>query len=75
MSVVNHFRNKIVSAQRNVHIIQLLCRVPAIKGFFRGDVLFVRKKRHARARSIFFRSSHGVRRLFTYNIWPNKFCT
>jgi len=28
MSVVNHFRNKILSAQRNIHIIQILCRVP-----------------------------------------------
>jgi len=31
MSIVNHFRNKIVSAQRDVHIIQILCRVPPKK--------------------------------------------
>jgi len=33
MSIVNHFRNKIVSAQRNVHIVQLFCRVPPKKDF------------------------------------------
>jgi len=68
MSIVNHFRNKIVSAQRNVHVIQILCRVPPNRGYFRGDFLFVRRKRHACARSVFFTSSHGVGRLFTYKV-------
>jgi len=49
MSILNHFRNKIVSAQRKVHIMQILRRVPP-KSFFRGDFLFVRRKRHARVR-------------------------
>jgi len=31
-SIVNHFRNKIVSAQRNIHI-QILCTVPPKMGF------------------------------------------
>jgi len=36
---------------------------------FRGDFLFVRGKRHARVRSVFFfKSSHGVGRLFTYEV-------
>ena len=30
-SIVNHFRNKILSAQRNIHIMQILCRVPRQK--------------------------------------------
>jgi len=52
MSIVNHFRNKIASTQRNLHIIQILCRAPP-KRFFRGDFLFVRGKRHARVTSNF----------------------
>ena len=32
--IFNHFRNKIVSAQRNVHIIQILLRVPPKKRIF-----------------------------------------
>ena len=69
--MVNHFRNKIVSAsaQRNVHIIQILYRVPPKTGLFRGDFLFVRRKCHARVTSgFFFRSSRGFGRLFTYNV-------
>ena len=53
----NHFRNKIVSAQRNIHIIQILCPVPPNRGFYR-DILFVCKKRHPRVRSVF--SSYQV---------------
>jgi len=80
--MVNHFRNKIVSAsaQRNVHIIQILYRVPPKTGLFRGDFLFVRRKCHARVTSGFFSdqvvvledSSH-----ITYwrSFWPNRFCT
>jgi len=47
MSIVNGFRNKIVSAQRNIHSIQILCRVPPKRGFF------VRRKHHAHVRSVF----------------------
>jgi len=38
MSIANHFRNKIVSAQRNTHIVQILCRVGyhPKKGFLEG---------------------------------------
>jgi len=43
-----------VSAQQNIHIIEILRRVPPKRGFFRGDVLFVRRKCHARVRSAFF---------------------
>jgi len=28
MSIVNHFRKKILPAQRNMHIIEILCRAP-----------------------------------------------
>jgi len=45
MSIANHFRNKIVSAQRNVHIIKILFRVPPKRENFRGDFLFVHRKR------------------------------
>jgi len=38
------------------------------KGLFRGDILFVRRKRHARVRYVYFWSSHGVGRLFTYKV-------
>jgi len=34
MSIVNHFHNKVLSAQRNIHIIRILCRVPRKKGLF-----------------------------------------
>jgi len=54
MCMVNHFRNKILSSQRNVHIVQILGRIPPKKGLFRGDFLFVRRKRHARVRTVFF---------------------
>jgi len=37
MGIVNRFRKKIVSAQRNVHIIQILCRVPPKKDFLYGN--------------------------------------
>jgi len=36
MSSINHFRNKIVSAQRNIHIIQILCRVPPNRELLAG---------------------------------------
>jgi len=39
MSIVNHIRNKIYLRSEHTHIIQILCRVPPIKGFFRGDFL------------------------------------
>ena len=38
MSIVNHFRNKILSAQRNIHIVQIVCKVPPKKGLFRAGV-------------------------------------
>jgi len=68
MYIVNHFRNKILCSQRNGHIMQILGRIPRKKGLYRGDFWFVRRKRHARVRSIFFRSRHGVGRLITYQV-------
>jgi len=69
MYIVNNFRNKILCSQRNGHIIQILGRIPPKKGLYRGDFWFVRRKRHARVRSgFFFRSSHGVGRLITYQV-------
>jgi len=38
MSIVNHFRNKILSAQRNIHIVQIVCKVPPKKGLFRAGM-------------------------------------
>jgi len=52
MCIANHFRNKILCSQRNGHIIQILGRIPRKKQLFRGD-FFVRRKDHARVRSIF----------------------
>jgi len=34
ISIVNQFRNKTLSAQRNVHIMQILGRIPPKKGTF-----------------------------------------
>jgi len=34
----------------------------------KGNFLFVRRKRHARVRSVFFRLSHGAGRHFTYKL-------
>jgi len=36
MSIVNHFCNKIVSALRDVHIIQIFWKVPPKKDFLEG---------------------------------------
>ena len=54
MSIVNHFRNKILSAQRNVLIMQILGWVLPKKWLFKRDFLFVRRKRHARVTLVFF---------------------
>jgi len=55
-SIVKHFRNKIVSAQWNIWITQILCAVPPKRGFFAcADFLFVRdwcRKRHGRVRPV-----------------------
>ena len=80
MSIVNHFRNKILSAHRNIHIMQILCRVPPKKGLFREDFLFVRRKRHAGVRSAFFHIKSWCRKIryiegIGGHVWPNKFCT
>jgi len=64
MSVVNHFRNKTESAQRNVGIIQILCRVYHQK---RNFCSCVENIMHV-LDPFFFRSSHGVARLFTYKV-------
>jgi len=64
MLIVNHFRNKILSAQRKVLIMQILGR--ALKKVF---FLFVRRKRHARVTLVFLSiKSHGVGRFFTYKV-------
>jgi len=47
------FPNKIVSAQRNINRIQILCTVPPNNCFLRGEFLFVHRKRHARFKSVF----------------------
>jgi len=53
MSIVNHFSKKIFSAQRNnILLIQILCKVLPKRGSFRGDFLFLRRKGHARVRSV-----------------------
>jgi len=44
--------NKTASAQRNTHSLQILYTVPPKNYFLRGEFLFVRRKRHARLRSI-----------------------
>jgi len=36
MPIVNHFRKKILSVQRNVLIMQILVRMPQEKGFLEG---------------------------------------
>jgi len=52
-SIVNHFCNKILSAQRNIRNIQILNTVPPPKrGFFKSNFLFVRGKHHTRVRSV-----------------------
>ena len=51
-SIFNHLHNKTVSAQQNTHSLQILYTVPPKNYFLRGEFLFVRRKRHARLRSI-----------------------
>jgi len=53
MSTVNHVRNKILSAQRNIHNTNFMQGTTKKMAFWRG-FLFARRKRHARVRSIFF---------------------
>jgi len=65
--IVNHFRNKIISAQRNVHI-QILCMVPPKKDFLESFFLFVRRKCQHVLDPFIFRSSHGVGKLITYKV-------
>jgi len=56
--IVNYLHDKILSAQRSIHIIEILCTVSPQRGLFNRDILFVRKKRHVRVRSAF--SSYQV---------------
>jgi len=66
MSIVNHFRNKILSAQRNIHIMQILSRVPPNRDFLEGIegiFLFVRRKQHAGVRSPFFHIKSWCRKI------------
>jgi len=82
VSIVNHFGNKIVSAQRNVHIILILRRVPPKKGFLEFFFcLWIENVMHE-PDPFSYRSSHGVGRLISHHIlgiaghiWPNRFCT
>jgi len=55
--------------QGNTLSIQILYTVPPKNCFFRGEFLFVRRKRHARFRYVFFFiSSLGAEMLFTYKV-------
>jgi len=75
-SIFIHFHNKIVSAQRNTRSIQILYTRPPKERPFRGEFLFVRRKCHARFKSVFFfTSSHGVGLLFTYKVSDVVFVT
>jgi len=65
-SIVNHFHNNILSAQRSIHIIEVLCRVPP-KGVFLEGIIFVRNVMRV-LDPLFFISSHGVGRHFMYKI-------
>ena len=51
--IFNYFHNKIVSVQRNTHIIQIIHTVSPNNSRFRGQFLFVRRKCHAWFRSVF----------------------
>jgi len=68
MSIVNHFRNKLVSGQRNIHNIQILCTVPPKMGFFRGDFCLSVDNVLRMVDRFFTILSHGVGRLFTYKV-------
>jgi len=57
MSNFNHFHNKIVYAPKHTYHTNFIHRTPK-QLLFRGEYLFVRKKRHVRFRSVFF--SHQV---------------
>jgi len=68
MSIVDHFRNKILSAQRNVLIMQILGRMPPKKGLSEGIFcLCVENVMHV-LDPYFFMNSHGVGRFFTYKV-------
>jgi len=64
MSIVNYFRNKILSAQRNVLFMEILGRVLPKKCFF---CLCVENVMHV-LHPFFFITSHGVGRFFTYKV-------
>ena len=68
MFIVDSFCNTIVSAQWNMHIIQILCRVPPERVFLEGIFcLCVENVVHV-LDPFFFKLSHGVGRLFTYKV-------
>jgi len=80
MYIINHFRNKILCSQRNGHTIQILGRIPWKKGLKSGDFWFVRRKHHARVRSVFFQVKPWCWKTYHISgigghIWPNRFCT
>jgi len=79
MSTVNHFRKKIVSSQRNIDIIQILCRVPPKLFFLEGiSCLYVENFMHM-LDPFFFQIKSWclhIRYCWPYlGIWPNRFCT
>jgi len=80
MCIVNHFRNKILSSQRNVHIIQILGRMPPKKDYVEGIVrLCVENVMHVLDPVFFQIKSRCWKTLHIQgiggHIWPNRFCT
>jgi len=70
MSIVNNFHNKIVSAQRNVHIIEIFSQGTTEKGAFQRDFFFMRGIIMHVLDLLFFKSSNGGGRLllFTHKV-------
>jgi len=66
---VRHFHNKMVSAQRNTHSIQILWTAPPNNCLFRGEFSFVHRKCHTSFRFVyFFHIEHGVGLPFTHKV-------
>jgi len=80
MCIVNHFRNKILSSQRNVHIIQIVGMIPPKKDFLEATFcLCVQNVMHMLDLFGFQIKSWCGKIHHIYgidgHIWPNKFYT
>jgi len=79
MFIVNHFCNKIVSAQRNVNIIQIFCSAPSKRRFLERILCLCEENVKQMLDPFFQIKPWCWKTLHIYgsggHIWPNSFWT